>query len=387
MNETKKKSLLIIDDEQIVIQALLEMLGSEYTIYVAKDGLEGIKQAKRLLPDVILLDIIMPYMDGYEVIAVLKESRDVKDIPIIFITGLDDMKAEEKALELGAADYIAKPFLPAIVKLRVQNQIKIIERLKIESDLNVVLRLQSELVAAKELAEHSNRAKSEFLSRMSHEMLTPMNAIMGMLRLIKARPDSADEYIEKANNASKQLLEMINDILDVSGTEYGIVKLDEAEFSFTEMVDNVINELTVYSNAKKQKLTYNIAQSIPEKLIGDERRLNQVINNLLTNAIKYTHESGEIHVEAHSINKNDENNTIQIEVTDNGLGISKDKQENLFDIFEQVDGSNTREHGGIGIGLALSKRIIGLMGGNIWVESDHGEGAKFIFTCVLRGVD
>jgi len=387
MSNNKKSSILIVDDEQLTIQALSEILSPEYIIYVSKHGREAIDKARRLLPNIILLDIIMPEIDGYDVINVLKSTEETKDIPVIFVTSLDGIHDEEKALSMGAADYITKPLHSPIVKMRVRNQIRIIERYAIESDLNVVLKLQSELVAAKEQAEYSNRVKSEFLSRMSHEMRTPMNAINGMLRLIKLRPEKTSDYLEEIGNASKHLLGLIDDVLDITGMEYGVIKLDETEFSFKTMMDSIIEDSMQYSKLKKQNITYTTDRSLPDILIGDEKRLNQVINCILSNAIKYSPDSGEININALVISDGENECALQIEVTDNGVGIPKDRQKDLFDIFQQEDGGSTRKHGGIGIGLALSKNIVKMMGGNIWVESDINEGAKFIFTCKLEKVN
>ena len=387
MSSNKKSSILIVDDEQITIQALSEILSPEYTIYVSKDGREAIDKARRLLPEIILLDIIMPEIDGYDVIGVLKKTKETKDIPVIFVTSLDGTHDEEKALSMGAADYITKPLHSPIVRMRVRNQIRIIERYALESDLNVVLKLQSELVAAKERAEHSDRAKSEFLSRMSHEMLTPMNTVIGMLKVIKMRPEKTNEYLTEIGNASKHLLELINNVLDISGMEYGVIKLEASEFSFKKMVDSIIDDSMRYSDMKKQKITYNVDMSLPEQLIGDEKRLSQVIYNILSNAIKYTPDNGEIRIDILVLNDDKSECVVQVEVADNGIGISKDQQTELFDIFQQADGGNTRKHGGIGIGLALSKKIVKMMGGNIWVESDLDKGAKFIFTCKLQKVE
>jgi len=386
MGSEQKGTILIVDDEQLVIQALVEILSPEYAVFIAKDGQEAVRQAKRLIPDVILLDIVMPDIDGYDVLAILKSAEETKDIPVIFITGIGEISAEKKALAMGAADYITKPFNSGIVLLRVQNQIKIIERYKIESDLNVVLKLQEELVAAKEQAEHSSRVKSEFLSRMSHEMLTPMNAIEGMLRLIQLRPEKAKGYLDEIEKATKSLNGMINDVLDISGMEYGITELEETEFSFRDMLDNVIKEAAGYSDTKQQKVTSGIDESVPEELIGDIKRLSQLIGNLLANAIKFTPDNGEIHISAQLKDDIGDDCIIQVEVADNGVGILKEQQKNLFEIFEQVDGSNSRKHGGIGIGLALSKRYVEMMDGEIWVESELGKGAKFFFTCKLRKV-
>jgi len=387
MSKNKKSSILIVDDEQLTIQALSEILSPEYTIYVSKHGREAIDKARRLIPKIILLDIIMPEIDGYDVINILKNTPETKDIPVIVVTSLDSNHDEEKALSMGAADYITKPLHSPIVRMRVRNQIRIIERYAIESDLNLVLKLQSELVAAKEQAEHSNRAKSEFLSRMSHEMRTPMNAIIGMLRLIKVRPEKSNAYLEEIGNASKHLLGLINDVLDISGMEYGVIKLDKAEFSFKTMLDSIVEDSKQYSKQKEQKIICSTDKSLPKVLIGDEKRLNQVISCLLSNAIKYTQDNGEISINTLIISNEDNECVLQVEVADNGVGIPKDRQKDLFDIFQQADGGSTRKQGGIGIGLALSKNIVKMMGGSIWVESDINKGAKFIFTCKLQKVN
>src|SRR5215469_13902136 len=158
MDDQKKNSVLIVDDEESNIMALMHILSPHYTVSAVKDGQDAVETAEDYLPDVILLDVVMPEMDGYDVIAELKDSDKTRHIPVIFITGLSSPDDEEKGLSLGAADYISKPFSPAIVKLRIQNQIKMIN--------------QTHLIIEKETAEKSSRSRSEFLSRISHEMHT-----------------------------------------------------------------------------------------------------------------------------------------------------------------------------------------------------------------------
>ena len=381
MSNQNQNRILVIDDEKSNIVALTNILNTEYKVYAVRDSREAVETVEKDMPDVILLDIVMPEIDGYEVISALKSSEKTRDIPVIFITGLDSAEAEEKGLTLGAADYIAKPFHSAIVRLRVQNQIKLIES-------NVVLKLKADLIAAKEQAEHLSRAKSEFLSRMSHEMLTPMNAIMGMMQIVMMRslPDHIKESMDEMDTASQNLLKLINDVLDVSGMEYGSFTLSESVFDFNEMVKDVLQELGYNASAKHQTFYSSIAPEIPASLTGDEKRLKQVIFNLLGNAVKFTPEHGEIDFKARVLNEDNEMITLQIEVDDNGIGISDEQKNSLFDIFEQVDGGYKRKHGGIGIGLALSKRVIEMMDGNIWVESELKQGAKFTFTCKLKKV-
>jgi len=397
MNDKSKNVVLIIDDETTNIMALTSILSADYDVYAAKNGMDAIILAEEQLPDVILLDVLMPEMDGYEVIAALKKSENTKDIPVIFITGLTNPDAEKKGLALGAADYILKPFNPDIVKLRIQIQIKLVnhiraleERDEMERQLNLIRELEAGLIAAKEqaeysrgLAEHSSRAKSEFLSRMSHEMRTPMNAIMGMLQILKVRgiPENLKDYINEINKASNHLLVMINDVLDVTGMEYGVFKLSNEPFNILTAFKDVLETEEYNASQKNQSIIVTIDPDIPRSLFGDEKRLKQVMANLLANAVKFTPEAGEINFKAVKSGDEEDCVVLQIEVSDNGIGISDEEQNNLFQLFEQIDGSNTRRHGGIGIGLALSKRIVDMMGGRIWVESEPGKGAKFTFTC------
>jgi len=383
-NNDNKHSILIVDDEKANIIALTGILSSEYRVLALRDSREAVKVAEDELPDVILLDVLMPEMDGFEVITALKENEKTKDIPVIFITGLDNTEAEEKGFVLGAADYIAKPFQSVIVQLRIRNQIKILERDLIEHNLNVVLKLKEELLIAKEDAEHSNRAKSEFLSRMSHEMLTPMNAIIGMMQVAKMYPESIKESFEEIDSATRQLLSLINNVLDVSEMEYGTLKLSDAEFSFKSMMRTVLSDAVRHADKKNQKIVYDFDPDIPEDLVGDGKMLFKVINNLLANAIKFSPENSEIGFNIHKVEETDDDITIKCVVSDKGIGISQEQQHNLFNIFEQIDGSNTRKHGGIGIGLALSKRVINMMGGSIWVDSELNEGATFTFTCIMK---
>jgi signal transduction histidine kinase len=376
-----KNTILIIDDEVQNIKALVNILNADYEVLVTADSREAIEIAETNKPDIILLDVVMPIMDGHEVIHALKDSEKTRKIPVIFITGLDSIKDEEQGLLLGAVDYISKPFNPVIVKLRVQNQLKIEERNELKRQLELIQKLEAGLIAAKEQAEHLSSVKSEFLSRMSHEMRTPMAAIMGMSQV--ARMTKADEFFDELDAASRQLLGMIDEVLDLSDMEYGLFKLSQTQFNFNEMLREIIKTVGYNSAKKHQSLDFEVDKAIPDILTGDEKRLKQVITSLLINAVKFTPEDGKIQFNASVIDNSDGYVTLQIEVIDDGIGISKDKQDGIFNVFEQADGGNTREHSGIGIGLALAKRIVEMMNGEIWVESVPNEGAKFSFTCKI----
>ena len=243
----------------------------------------------------------------------------------------------------------------------------------------------TERKAQEEAANAASKAKSEFMARMSHEMLTPMNVIMGNTQLIKIqnKTDKVNGYADNIDAASRDLLRIIQDVLDMSNMEFGIFKLERAVFSFDEMFDGVLKVVNRFLTQKQQRFTHIIDTSIPPRLAGDEKRLSQVIVNILLNAIKFTPENGEVSFKAAAFDEDNENVVLRIEIADNGIGMSQEQQNNIFEPFEQVDGSNTRQHGGIGLGLAFSKRVIEMMGGGIWVESEPDKGSKFTFTCKM----
>ena len=363
-----KNSILIIDDEKSNLLYLNHILSADYKIYTARNSYEGIQRANQYDPDLILLDIIMPGMDGYEMLAELKNSDKTKNIPVIFITGLSSKDDEEKGLNLGAEDYIAKPFSDAIVKLRVRNQIKI--------------KNQNRLIISKEIAERSSRNKAEFLSRMSHEMRTPMNAILGMTAIAQNTndPEKIKNSLKKTENASKELLKLINNVLEISDIEEGKIKLEFSEFSLGKFLQNVFNKYCESFKDKNIYFTSTIDPLIPELIMCDEKRLAQIIENLLSNAQKFTPENGMVKINVFLKNKKDDLLTIQVDVSDNGIGISEKCHENIFDAFEQFDGGINRKYNGAGLGLSISKGLVRMMNGDIWVEPRLNEGSTFSFT-------
>ena len=250
----------------------------------------------------------------------------------------------------------------------------------------VIMHAITELVKAKEMAEQASRAKGDFLSRMSHEMRTPMNAVIGMTNIAKGSkdPQRIEYCLDKIEGASKHLLGVINDILDMSKIEANKFELSCQEFDFERMLINVTNIVNFRVEEKKQNLIINLDKNFPPSIIGDELRLTQVITNLLTNAVKFTQEGGTVTLGVNKLLDSGENVTLRIEVADNGIGISTEQQARLFTSFEQADGGIARKYGGTGLGLAISKRIVELMEGRIWLESQLGSGSKFIFTIKVK---
>jgi signal transduction histidine kinase len=261
----------------------------------------------------------------------------------------------------------------------------------------VLFQDMTEILSAKERAEQASHAKSNFLANMSHEIRTPMNAIIGMTAIGKSAKEMErkDYCLDRIGGASTHLLGVINDILDMSKIEADRFDLSYTEFEFGAMLRRVVNVFEFRLAEKKQRLTVNEEPGIPSHIISDEQRLTQVITNLLTNAVKFTPEEGDITLSARRIAATEEIRggsfgegpgcVLEIRVTDTGIGISKEQQERLFQSFAQVDSSISRKYGGTGLGLAISKRIVEMMEGSIRIESELGKGASFIFT-IIAGI-
>jgi CheY-like chemotaxis protein len=243
----------------------------------------------------------------------------------------------------------------------------------------------TEIEKAREAAERASTAKSDFLSHMSHEMRTPMNAIIGMTALAKdsSSIERKQYCLDKIEDASRHLLGVINDILDMSKIEANKFTLSNVEFNFEKMLNDVANVVNFRVEEKHQKFYVTIDKNIPDTLVGDDQRLAQVITNLLGNAAKFTPDGGSIRLSAGLEGEADGICTIRIAVIDTGIGISREQQAILFKSFVQADSGTSRKFGGTGLGLAISRRIIEMMGGRIWIESELGKGSTFAFTVTV----
>ena len=259
----------------------------------------------------------------------------------------------------------------------------------ISRDITELKNKELELIEARETAQRASQAKTTFLAIMSHEIRTPLNAIIGMCEILEETVLSKEqhEYLKILREAGETLLAIINDVLDISKIECGDVQIEKSEFSLDTLVEKVCDILAIKAHKKGIELADHISPNVPVNLIGDSYRMRQILVNLIGNSIKFTDE-GEIILNVrlakqeelqYEVDKKDEVSLL-FSVKDTGVGIPKEKQKAIFDSFKQADSSTTRKFGGTGLGLSISKRLVELMGGKMWVESEEGKGSEFFFT-------
>ncbi|MBI3667208.1 MAG: response regulator [Acidobacteria bacterium] len=240
---------------------------------------------------------------------------------------------------------------------------------------------EREMLGAREAAEAASRAKSEFVANMSHEVRTPLNGILGMTELALGTELAAEqrEYLSAVKSSADSLFTVINDVLDFSKIEAGKLELDPIEFSVRDALSDALSALAVRAHQKGLELAYSIAPDVPDELVGDPGRLRQILVNLAGNALKFT-ERGEVVVRAETEERGEGAARLHFTVADTGIGIPPEKHQQIFEAFQQVDTSTTRKYGGTGLGLTISSRLVELMEGRIWVESESGKGTTFHFT-------
>ncbi|MDO8310783.1 MAG: response regulator, partial [Sideroxyarcus sp.] len=339
-----------------------------YKVKIASGGEKALRIAvSDSPPDLILLDIMMPGMDGYEVCQRLKHAPKSMNIPVIFLTAKTEEEDEMKGLELGAVDYITKPISPPIVMARVKNHLALQEK-------------NAELESAKTAAEKANLAKSEFLSSMSHELRSPLNAILGFAQLLESSspPPAPDqkESIAQILQAGWHLLTLINEVLDLAKVESGHVPMSREPVSLAEVVLEC--QGMIEPQAQQRGIHMIFPQTdIPYFVHADRTRLKQILINLLSNAIKYNSMQGTLEVSC----AESAPGRIRVSIKDTGAGLSPEQVGQLFQPFNRLG----QEAGGVegtGIGLVVAKRLIELMGGTIGVESTIGVGSVFWFELI-----
>jgi hypothetical protein len=384
--------VLIVDDLIENVELLGETLFSFCEIQFATSGREALELIEQSLPDLILLDVMMPGMDGNEVCSLLKQNPKTRGIPVIFVTAKSDPESESAALLAGAVDFIQKPINQDVVRARVKVHLKLKKReqelqlLNAELEQKVCERTRA-LQDALLLAEDASRAKSAFLANMSHELRTPMNAIIGLTHILRrgqVTPVQA-EKLGKIGSAADHLLSVINDVLDISKIEAGKMILEREDFELEAMLQQICAIVLLRSQEKGLELVVDIGD-LPPVLNGDATRLAQALLNYLSNAVKFT-EQGTIVLRGRVIDESADEILVRFEIEDSGMGVEPAVLQRLFSEFVQADSSTTRRFGGTGLGLAITRHIAELMQGKVGATSSPGVGSTFWLTARLNKVN
>ncbi|MBF0614584.1 MAG: response regulator [Magnetococcales bacterium] len=377
--------ILVVDDDAINREVIRANLSHFCQIIELENGQQCLELLQKGGVDLVLLDLMMPEISGYDVLADLQTRIDPQPPPVIVLSARDQTSAISSALRLGAVDYVIKPFQREELMARIRAQVT----LRRNAAEILKQRLAAFQMEQKQLtAEAANRTKSAFLANMSHEIRSPMNAIIGMTDLILSGSLSREEEqsnLQIVSNAALSLLDLINDILDVSKIEAGHLTLEQIPFDLCGRMEDACTTLSIKAHQKGLDLFCHIAWDLPETLIGDPLRLKQILINLINNAIKFTH-TGFVAVrieQTESAPTDQQSIVLHVSVMDSGIGIPADKLDMIFDSFSQVDDSTSRQYGGTGLGLSICRHLVQMMNGKLWVESCVGQGSVFHFTVRL----
>jgi signal transduction histidine kinase len=387
--------VFIVDDHPENIKILDQFLREQgFRVLIAQDGLSALQKIPKALPDLILLDVAMPAMDGFEVCRHLKQHEATRDIPVIFMTALAETEHKVRGLAAGAVDYITKPFQQEEVLARIQTHLTLYR-------LRHILQMQNQELAAKnellqkqaavieqhaEQIEQTNvelaraaQQKDEFLASMSHELRTPINVVLNMAELLQEgiygqlTNDKQIRAIQIIEESSQHLLAMINDILDIAKSGAGRLAIELQPIYAHEVMESTLTLMKQLAHRKHLQLHHYCDPQV-DIIQGDPRRLKQILVNLLGNAVKFTPEYGEIGLE---IRGAPERRQVRLCVWDTGIGIAPEAQPRIFEAFTQIDSGLARQYNGTGLGLAIVKRLVELHGGTIELDSQPGQGSRF----------
>ncbi len=369
MQERLSHTVLVVDDNPVNPRLLTSILrGADYQVLTSGNAAETLRLIEKQVPDIILLDVMMPGMDGFSLCRKLKRDDKYVDIPIIFITSLSQQEDIVEGFNAGGNDYIVKPFNRQELLARVRNHLHLYDMLK----------ENKRLIA---LSEDASRSKTEFLASMSHEIRTPLNSIIGMAEVLNDTKltEEQRDFVRIFRTAGESLLAIINDILDLSKIEAGQTESENIDFHLPSLLSSVASILSVRATERNVDISITIHPDVTEGLRGDPTRLRQILINLVGNGVKFT-ENGSVKIFV----EKDSDMKLLFSVKDTGIGIPTDKQQLIFESFTQADSMTTRKYGGTGLGLTICQKLTRILGGEIGLSSAPGEGSTFFFTYPLN---
>ena len=372
-NET---TILIVDDIPGNVDVLRKTLEVEgYSISMAPSGEVALKIAPKIKPDLILMDVMMPGMDGFETCRKLNEDTVFENTPIIFVTGKAETEDVVDAFKSGGADYITKPFRDEEVLARVGTHLKLIQTIKTNECLVTDLK---RAVLNLESAQQESLAKSQFLGRMSHELHTPLNAIIGFSELLSMRErdplnEEQSESVDEIKKAGKHLLNLVDQVLEINKIDSGELKCVSQKVSLDAIISEAITSMSDLAEGECVSFDNLIDKNRDIFVNGDPGKIKQVFLNVLDNAIKYNKEGGEVVL---SLTKGDPEK-VCVAIRDTGGGIPQDKHEKIFDPLYRLENHVKNCIDGVGVGLTVVKKFMTIMRGRVYVESKLGGGTCF----------
>jgi len=389
----KNANILIVDDQEsniCVLEAFLEIQGFT-NIKTTTDPRQVVQLFASFSPDLILLDLMMPHLSGFEVMMQLKSLISANThLPILVLTADFTSETRQRALSSGATDFLTKPFDLDEVGLRIQNllytyylqqqlqkQNQILEE-KVKERTSELEKKNMELNLAKEKAEASDKLKSSFINNISHEIRTPLNVILGFSQMLtepNLLHEEREEYMTLLNRSSFRLINTVTNFMDISLLKSGNQKVFKSEFEPKLLIQEIAEKFRDVCDAKKIKISINVPDDQKEyKINTDKELLRKTLHQLVDNAVKFTR-SGTI-----TVGFEKEISDLHFYVEDTGMGISDQNRDQIFGIFVQENNSNTRGHEGSGLGLSIAKGILELLGSEIKLTSEKEKGSKFYFT-------
>jgi len=396
--------VLLVDDQALVGESLRRLLALEPDIdfHFCAEGTQALEQARKIQPTVILQDLVMPGVNGLDLVRAYRADSLLRDVPVLVLSVREEPEMKRDAFAAGADDYLVKlpDRMEMLARIRYHSTAYLARRDRddamraLRESQRELLDSNTALISLNQKLDVATKAKSEFLAMMSHEIRTPLNGVLGFSDLLSETTLDEDQrnFVETIRSSGRALLTVINDILDFSKIEAGKLTIENETFEIAQCLREACELFVPKASDNRTDLTWEVAGDLPVFVVGDSMRLRQILSNLVSNAVKFT-KDGHIHVlagrgRAHEMDmatgryfppEQEDAFYLRVSVVDDGIGVPSEKRSQLFKSFDQLDPSTARKFGGSGLGLTICRRLCQLMGGEIWISPDRATGSEFIF--------